>query len=114
LRTSSQIGLDIETHGGGHTAGFNTPSFVVDTMGGGGKRDGHSYEYYDRETGIAVFTSPSVKPGAYFLYYDPLRTLNEAQQQRWQVASERKKIIDAALDAVAAKPVPRQSRELLS
>jgi len=55
-----------------------------------------------------------VKPGAYFLYFDPLRTLDEVQQERWQVASERKKIIDAALDAAAAKPVPRHSRELLS
>ena len=82
--------------------------------GGGGKRDGHSYEYYDRETGIAVFTSPSVKPGAYFLYFDPLRMLDEVQQERWQMASERKKIIDAALDAAAVKPVPRQSRELIS
>ena len=64
LRTSLHAGLEIEKHVRGHTAGFNTPSFVVDTMGGGGKRDAHSYEHYDRTTGIAVFTSPSVKPGA--------------------------------------------------
>src|SRR5947207_6338921 len=107
LRTSLEMGLDIEKHVRGHTAGFNTPSFVVDTMGGGGKRDGHSYEYYNRETGIAVFTSPSVKPGAQFLYFDPLPTLDELQQARWQVESERKKIIDEALDAAAADQVPR-------
>jgi hypothetical protein len=53
-----------------------------------------------------------VKPGAYFLYFDPLRTLDTAQQERWQVASERKRIIDAALDAAAANQVPRHSREL--
>jgi lysine 2,3-aminomutase len=105
--------LEIEKHVRGHTAGFNTPSFVVDTMGGGGKRDGHSYEHYDRETGIAVFTSPSVKPGAYFLYFDPLRTLDPAQQERWQVAPERKRMIDAALDAAAGKRGPIRSRELL-
>jgi len=105
LRTSLQTGLDIEKHVRGHTAGFNTPSFVVDTMGGGGKRDGHSYEHYDRETGIAVFTSPSVKPGAYFLYFDPLRTLDEGQQQRWQVASERRQMIAAALDAAAVNRI---------
>ena len=113
LRTSLQAGLEIEKHVRGHTAGFNTPSFVVDTMGGGGKRDGHSYEHYDRETGIAVFTSPSVKPGAYFLYFDPLRTLDPAQQERWQVAPERKRMIDAALDAAAGKRGPIRSRELL-
>jgi lysine 2,3-aminomutase len=99
LRTSLQAGLSIEKHVRGHTAGFNTPSFVVDTMGGGGKRDGHSYEHYNREAGIAVFTSPSVKPGAYFLYFDPLRTLDEGQQRRWQIASERRRMIDEALDA---------------
>jgi len=112
LRTSLQTGLNIEKHVRGHTAGFNTPSFVVDTMGGGGKRDGHSHEHYDRETGIAVFTSPSVKPGAYSLYFDPLRTLDAAQQERWQVANERKRMIDAALDAAAGNRAPMQTREL--
>ena len=52
--------------------------------------------------------------GRLFLYFDPLRTLDEVQQARWQVASERKKIIGAALDAAVANPVPRQSRGLLS
>ena len=99
LRTSLDDGLNVEKHVRGHTAGFNTPSFVVDTMGGGGKRDAHSYEYYNRETGIAVFTSPSVKPGAYFLYFDPLRTLLIEQQQRWQIPSERRRMIDEALDS---------------
>ena len=48
------------------------------------------------------------------VFFDPLGTLDEVQQERWRVASERKKIIDAALDAAAVKPVPRQSRELIS
>ncbi len=99
LRTSLRAGLEIEKHVRGHTAGFNTPSFVVDTMGGGGKRDGHSYEHYNQETGVAVFTSPSVKPGAYFLYFDPLRTLASEQQKRWRVPGERREMIDAALSA---------------
>jgi lysine 2,3-aminomutase len=99
LRTSLQTGLEIEKHVRGHTAGFNTPSFVVDTLGGGGKRDAHSYEHYNRETGIAVFTSPSVKPGAYFLYFDPLRTLSVEQQERWLIATERARMIDQALAA---------------
>ncbi len=103
LRTSLRDGLEIEKHVRGHTAGFNTPSFVVDTMGGGGKRDGHSYEHYDRNSGIAVFTSPSVKPGVYFLYFDPLRTLEEDYQQRWQIPGERRAMIDLALREAAAK-----------
>ena len=59
----------------GSTAGFNTPTFVVDAPGGGGKRDAHSYEYYDRDTGISVYSAPSVKPGQLFLYFDPLHQL---------------------------------------
>src|SRR5207247_4833329 len=96
LRTSLQTGLDIEKNVRGHTAGFNTPSFVVDTMGGGGKRDAHSYEQYNPRTGIAVFTSPSVKPGVYFLYFDPLRTLEEEMQRRWQTPHERQRMIAEA------------------
>ena len=102
LRTSLAAGLRIEKHVRGHTAGFNTPSFVVDTMGGGGKRDGHSYEYYNQRTGIAVFTSPSVKPGTYFLYFDPLRNLDEEHQFRWQVAAERQAMVEEALTAAGA------------
>jgi lysine 2,3-aminomutase len=99
LRTSLSAGLQLEKHVRGHTAGFNTPAFVVDTMGGGGKRDAHSYEYYDRETGIAVFTSPAVKPGQKFLYFDPLLSLDEEHQWRWTQAQERQAMIDEALQA---------------
>lgn len=98
LRTSLQVALDLEKHVRGHTAGFNTPSFVVDTMGGGGKRDAHSFEHYNPRTGIAVFTSPSVKPGAYFLSFDPLRYLGDDQQARWQVSTERRQMIAEALE----------------
>jgi lysine 2,3-aminomutase len=104
LRTSLAVGLQIEKHVRGHTAGFNTPSFVVDTMGGGGKRDGHSFEHYDPETGIALFTSPSVKPGAHFFYFDPLRSLPREQQNRWQNADERRAMIAEAVEAAGLEP----------
>ncbi|HUR44731.1 MAG TPA: KamA family radical SAM protein [Candidatus Saccharimonadales bacterium] len=106
LRTSLEAGLRIEKHVRGHTAGFNTPSFVVDTMGGGGKRDGHSFEYYDRTHGIAIFSSPSVKPGALFHYFDPLRTLDPEVQARWQRPCESRKMIEQAL-AVARERMLR-------
>lgn len=99
LRTSLAEGLRVEKYVRGSTAGFNTPTFVVDTMGGGGKRDGHSYEHYNQETGIAVFTSPSVKPGAKFLYFDPLQSLSESVQARWANERERQIMIDEALSA---------------
>jgi lysine 2,3-aminomutase len=100
LRTSLAAGLEIEKHVRGSTAGFNTPSFVVDTMGGGGKRDAHSFEHYDREHGIAVFTSPAVKPGVKFLYFDPLATLSGPVREKWLVPAERERIIAGALDKV--------------
>jgi lysine 2,3-aminomutase len=102
LRTSLRQGLEIEKRVRGHTAGFNTPAFVVDTMGGGGKRDAHSYEHYNPETGIAVFSSPSVKPGVLFLYFDPLRELSEDRQLRWQLPNERRVMIREALEAAHA------------
>src|SRR6201999_1539226 len=72
LRTTLDTALVIEKHIRGITAGFNTPTFVVDAPGGGGKRDVHSFEHYDRQTGVSVFTSPSVHPDAYYFYFDPL------------------------------------------
>ncbi len=83
LRTSVETALFIEKHVRGTTAGFNTPVFVVDAPGGGGKRDAHSYEYYDRDTGVSVYQAPSVKPGRFFLYFDPLHQLSVHQQRRW-------------------------------
>lgn len=83
LRTTVQEAIDIEKMIRGSTAGFNTPTFVVDAPGGGGKRDVHSYEYYDRETGISVYTAPSVKPGQYFMYFDPLQSLSKDIQLKW-------------------------------
>jgi lysine 2,3-aminomutase len=99
LRTSLGSGLALEKQVRGHTAGFNTPTFVVDTMGGGGKRDGHSFEYYDPRVGIAVFTSPAVRPGQKFLYFDPIAGLDEEHQWRWSRPAERRAMIEEALES---------------
>jgi lysine 2,3-aminomutase len=84
LRTSIQTAVDIEKFVRGSTAGFNTPLFICDAPGGGGKRDVHSFDFYDRENGIAVYSAPSVKPGKHFVYFDPIDTLSVAAQARWQ------------------------------
>ena len=97
LRTTLDTALHIEKHVRGATAGFHTPTFVVDAPGGGGKRDVHSYEYYDRETGVSVFTSPNVKKGAYYLYFDPLHSLSEAARRRWEEPAEQEIMIDNAI-----------------
>jgi lysine 2,3-aminomutase len=103
MRTPLQRALDIEKHVRGSTAGFNTPTFVVDAPGGGGKRDAHSYEWYDRTTGVSVYTAPSVKPGKYFLYFDPIDTLAPEQQERWQDPVEQQKMIDDAIFAAEGR-----------
>jgi lysine 2,3-aminomutase len=97
LRTSLAAAERIEKGVRGVTAGFNTPTFVCDTPGGGGKRCLHSYEYYNRETGVAIYTAPSVKPGKFFVYCDPLHTLSEAARQRWANPQEQQVMIDQAL-----------------
>ena len=98
LRTTIQTSVDIEKFVRGSTAGFNTPTFICDAPGGGGKRDIHSFDYYDRENGIAVYTAPSVKTGKYFLYFDPIDTLSLEAQARWHVPSIQEAMI---ADAVA-------------
>ena len=102
LRTTVDTAASLEKAVRGTTAGFNTPTFVVDAPGGGGKRVVHSYEHYDRTTGISVFMAPSVKPGAHFLYFDPLHLLPEAGQMRWKDPAEHSKMIQEALDRAAA------------
>ena len=104
LRTSIQRAIDIEKYVRGATAGFNTPTFVCDAPGGGGKRDVHSYEEYDRENGISVYTAPSVKPGKYFLYFDPIDGLSPAAQARWRSPRTQEAMIDAALERAGASP----------
>ena len=99
LRTTLRAGLEIEKTLRGTTAGYNTPTFIVDTLGGGGKRDGHSYEHYNEETGIAVFASPTVRPGEQFFYFDPIDCLAPDIQQRWEDSEERQSMMEEALAA---------------
>jgi len=101
LRTTLQTALDIEKAVRGVTAGFHTPTFVVDAPGGGGKRVAHSFEHYDRDSGISVFAAPSVKPG-FFLYFDPVDTLTPEFQARWKDKAKQNQMIDAAVAAATA------------
>ncbi|MCB9625031.1 MAG: KamA family radical SAM protein [Sandaracinus sp.] len=98
LRTTVATAERLEKWVRGSTAGFNTPTFVVDAPGGGGKRTVHSYEYYDQLTGISVYTAPSVKPGQVFLYFDPIDLLPEEGQARWADESEQAKMVDEAIE----------------
>ncbi len=97
LRTSVDTAIHIEKHVRGATAGYNTPTFVVDAPGGGGKRDVHSYEHYNRDSGVSVYSAPSVKPGRPFVYFDPLHQLSTHMRRRWSDPNEQKRMIDQAL-----------------
>ncbi len=99
LRTTLDDALEIEKQVRGLTAGFNTPTFVVDAPGGGGKRDAHSFEHYNRETGVSVFRSPNVCPDALYLYFDPIDRLSDAGKARWADPAEHDSIIEEAKQA---------------
>lgn len=103
MRTSIQTSVDIEKAVRGTTAGFNTPLFICDAPGGGGKRDIHSFDHYDRENGIAVYTAPSVKPGQSFLYFDPIDTLSPEAQARWAVPELQERMIADAIAKAGGK-----------
>jgi lysine 2,3-aminomutase len=103
MRTTIQTAIDLEKAVRGATAGFNTPLFICDAPGGGGKRDVHSFEYYDRENGIAVYRAPSVKPGEAFLYFDPIHTLSPQAQARWADPAQQETMIRDALARAGAR-----------
>jgi lysine 2,3-aminomutase len=102
LRTTLKTAIDIEKVVRGSTAGFNTPVFVVDAPGGGGKRDAHSFEHYNRTTGVSVYTSPAVRPGRLFFYFDPLDLLPAEGQARWANPAEHERMIEEARQAALA------------
>jgi lysine 2,3-aminomutase len=97
LRTPVHEAIALEKHVRGDVAGFNTPTFVVDTIGGGGKRDVHSYEVYDRRFGVAVYHAPAVAPGRTFYYLDPIDSLPPEGQERWRDPEEHRAILAEVL-----------------
>ncbi len=99
LRTTVGTAIAIEKEVRGSTAGFKTPTFVVDAPGGGGKRDAHSFEHYNQETGVSVYRSPAVDPDKYYFYCDPVALLPESGQARWADPSQHDLIIKEAEEA---------------
>jgi lysine 2,3-aminomutase len=104
LRTTLGATMAIEKQVRGSTAGFNTPTFVLDAPGGGGKRDVHSFEHYDRTTGVSVFRSPNVDENAVYVYFDPIELLPIEGRERWSDPREHASIISNAMLAAGQDP----------
>lgn len=107
LRTTLDAAIRIEKQVRGTTAGFNTPNFVVDLPEGGGKRSVHSYEHYDRETGISVFVSPAIGGERPYLYFDPVEHLSPVVRQAWRRKWSRREMKEAALSAAGGLALVR-------
>ena len=99
MRTTVATNCEVERHVRGSTAGFNTPTFVVDAPGGGGKRAVHSFDFYDRTTGISVYRSPAVCATEAYLYFDPIDLLPEEGRARWARPEEHSKMIAEAVES---------------
>lgn len=98
LRTSLADAIELEKDVRGATAGYNTPMFVVDAYGGGGKRDAHGFEHYDSDLGIAVYRAPTVDPDRPFFYFDPLRRLSDRVKRAWNRTATREAMIQTAVE----------------
>ncbi|MBT9559344.1 MAG: KamA family radical SAM protein [Myxococcales bacterium] len=96
LRTTVATAIELEKGIRGATAGFNSPTFVVDAPGGGGKRDVHSFEYYDPETGVSVYRSPNVDPTKLYFYADPIDLLPPSGREMWKDPAGHQRILDDA------------------
>ena len=103
LRTTVGTAIEIEKQVRGLTAGFNTPTFVVDAPGGGGKRDVHSFEHYNAETGVSVYRSPNVNPDAFYCYFDPIDLLPEAGRRRWADPAQHDVMLAEGIAAARAR-----------
>ena len=97
LRTRLADSMEVERFVRGATAGFNTPTFVTDVPGGGGKRDLHSFEFYDEITGVAVYRSPAVDDSKCYLYFDPLHLLPAEGRRRWADPRQHERLVKEAI-----------------
>jgi len=99
LRTSIGESIELEKSTRGLIAGHNTPHFIVDLPGGGGKRDIHSFDHYDKQLGVAVYRAPAVKKDKFFLYCDPLHTLSQESQALWINPESRAQLLEDVLQS---------------
>eukprot|EP01103_Thecamoeba_quadrilineata_P012843 TRINITY_DN3417_c0_g1_i2.p1 TRINITY_DN3417_c0_g1~~TRINITY_DN3417_c0_g1_i2.p1 ORF type:complete len:223 (-),score=32.14 TRINITY_DN3417_c0_g1_i2:153-821(-) len=81
FRTPLKTILDMEKYVRGRIAGFGVPNFMLDMMGGGGKRLAASYESYDQTTGVSTFISPAINASKLYYHFDPLPLASISTQE---------------------------------
>lgn len=59
----------------------------------------HSFDHYDRTTGISVYRSPAVCDDEIYLYFDPVDLLPEEGRARWARPEEHSRMIAEAVEA---------------
>jgi lysine 2,3-aminomutase len=103
LRTTLRTAIEIEKGVRGMTAGFNTPGFIVDAPGGGGKRTAASYEYYDEVMGVSAYRSPNIDDDKLYFYFDPIHLLPAEGRERWKIPGEGDRIVEEVRSKVLAQ-----------
>lgn len=84
---------ELEQQVRGATAGFNTPLYVVDAPGGGGKRDVHSHSYSNESFGVYGYRSPMIDADRTYLYFDPLSSLDQAARDAWNAPDGKREVL---------------------
>ncbi|MFH1464117.1 MAG: KamA family radical SAM protein [Pseudomonadota bacterium] len=98
LRTTLRTAAELEKSVRGALTGFDTPTFVCDVVGGGGKRDLHSWELYDERLGLAIYRSPAVEPERVYYAFDPLSQLEPAARRAWNEPGAPARLVQRAME----------------
>jgi lysine 2,3-aminomutase len=106
LRTTLREGVAMEQALRKRMAGYQLPTFSCDLPTGGGKKQITHYDYYNPETGVSVWRSPTVKPDKIFFYFDPVRNLKPEIRLRWNHADQRRSMLEDALSQLPFKLAP--------
>jgi lysine 2,3-aminomutase len=86
LRVPLHEALALEEQLYGSTAGYLLPKMVCDLPGGGGKVPIRAFQDYQKKSGISRWHSP-LKKGSSHYYFDPIDTLGEDEQRKWNEIS---------------------------
>ena len=93
FRTSLVESLSLEKEISGLFPGFLTPRFVVDLLGGGGKKNISNYEFHDKKFGVFIFKSPVIDPLKVYFYFESLKYLSSEISSFWLDENKRNNFI---------------------